>query len=378
MNKRRWRPLDFWRNSLKYLNEFRDRRLAEAVVSRIAEISLGRLTLMEVCGTHTVSILRSGIKELLSDETNLISGPGCPVCVTSSQDLDKAIAMARLQDVIVASFGDMMKVPGTSSSLQKERADGRDIRVVYSAMDSLKIANANLDKKVVLLAIGFETTAPTIAASILEAWKQGLENFLILCVHKLIPPAMKALLDMGEINIDGFICPGHVSSIIGSKPYQFIAEEYRIPCVITGFEPLDVLQAIYMLILQRREGRSGVEIQYSRAVPEEGNPTAFKLLDEVFEICDAQWRGLGILPKSGLKLRGKYQAFDALENLQLQVEESHEPQGCICAEILRGIKGPFECRLFGGRCNPENPIGPCMVSSEGTCAAYYTYNPRSE
>jgi hydrogenase expression/formation protein HypD len=363
---------------LKYLDEFRDRRLAEALVRRIAQTSSGRLNLMEVCGTHTVTILRNGIKQLLADETNLISGPGCPVCVTSNQDLDMAIAMARHQGVILASFGDMMNVPGTSSNLQKERAGGRDIRTVYSAMDAVKSAKANPDKKVILLAIGFETTAPTIASSILEAHKQGLENFLVFCIHKLIPPAMKALLEMGEINIGGFICPGHVSAIIGSRPYQFIAQNYRIPCVVTGFEPLDVLQAIYMLILQRREGRCGVEIQYSRAVREEGNPTASKLLGEVFEVCDAQWRGLGMIPASGLKLRGKYERFDALKNLELQIENSREPQGCICGEILRGIKEPFECTLFGQRCNPEDPVGPCMVSSEGTCAVYYRYNPRSE
>jgi hydrogenase expression/formation protein HypD len=363
---------------LKYLDEFRDRRLAEALVRRIARISSGRLNLMEVCGTHTVTILRNGIKQLLADEINLISGPGCPVCVTSAQDLDKAIAMAGHQGVILASFGDMMNVPGTLSSLQKERAEGRDIRVVYSAMDAVKVAKANPDKKVILLAIGFETTAPTIASSILEAHTQGLENFLIFCIHKLIPPAMKALLEMGEINIDGFICPGHVSAIIGSRPYQFIAQDYGIPCVITGFEPLDVLQAVYMLILQRREGRHEVEIQYSRVVREEGNPTASKLLGEVFEVCDGHWRGLGMIPGSGLKLRGKYEGFDALKTLDLEIEDSREPQGCICGEILRGIKEPFECTLFGEGCNPEDPVGPCMVSSEGACAAYYKYNPRSQ
>ena len=328
---------------------------------------------MEVCGTHTVTILRNGIKQLLAKETNLISGPGCPVCVTSNQDLDKAIAIARLQGTILATFGDMLKVPGTSSSLEKERAEGRDIRVVYSAMDAVKIAKKNPNKKVVLLAIGFETTAPTIASAILEAYKEGLENFLIFCVHKLIPPAMKALLDMGEINMDGFICPGHVSAIIGSKPYQFIAQDYRLPCVITGFEPLDVLQAIYMLFLQRVEGRCEVEIQYSRAVPEDGNPTALELIEEVFEVCDASWRSLGVIPDSGLRLRERYGVFDALENLEPQVRDSREPPGCMCGEILRGIKEPFECKLFAQGCNPENPVGPCMVSSEGTCAAYYKY-----
>lgn len=358
---------------MRYLDEFRDPRLATGIVSRIKAITSEKFNFMEVCGTHTVTILRSGIKGLLGDQINLISGPGCPVCVTSAYDLDRAIAVSRVDRVILATFGDMIRVPGTSSSLERERADGRDIRIVYSPMDAVKLASDRSGRVVVFLAIGFETTAPTIASSVMEASRMGLKNFFILGLHKLIPPAMKALLDAGEVNLDGFLCPGHVSAIIGSIPYQFIANDYRVPCVITGFEPLDVLQGIYMLLVQKSQGKSRVDIQYSRGVPKEGNPTALKLLDEVFEVCPASWRGLGVIPLSGLKLRKDYNAFDVENKFNIQVGESHEPPGCSCGDILRGIKDPPQCILFGTRCTPEEPVGPCMVSSEGTCAAYYKY-----
>jgi len=358
---------------VRYLDEYRDPRLADGLVSRIKTFTPKKLNFMEVCGTHTVTILRSGIKELLRDEINLISGPGCPVCVTSSHDLDRAIAISRIDGVILATFGDMLRVPGTSSSLEQERADGRDIRVVYSAMDAVKLAACRPDRTVVFLAIGFETTAPTIASCVMEASNIGLKNFFILTLHKLIPPAMKALLDIGEVNLDGFLCPGHVSAVIGSIPYQFITNDYGVPCVITGFEPLDVLQGIYMLLVQRSRGESRVDIQYSRGVPVQGNPTALRLMSEVFEVCDTDWRGLGVIRASGLKLRKDYSAFDAEDRFNIQVPESHEPPGCICGDVLRGVKDPPQCILFGTRCTPEDPVGPCMVSSEGTCAAYYKY-----
>jgi len=358
---------------VRYLDEFRDHKLATGVIRKIKSLSCEKFNFMEVCGTHTVTIFRSGIKELLQDDINLISGPGCPVCVTSVHDLDKAIAIAKLDDVILTTFGDMLRVPGTSSSLERERSEKRDIRIVYSVMDAVNLAIHNPDRIIVFLAIGFETTAPTIASSVMEASSIGLKNFFILSLHKLITPAMKALLDMGEVNIHGFLCPGHVSSIIGSVPYQFIAQDYKVPCVITGFEPLDVLQGIYLLLIQRRDGKSWVDIQYSRGVPREGNPTALKLMDEVFEVCDAEWRGLGVIPSSGLKLRREYSAFNVENKFDISVEESREPSGCICGDVLRGAKSPPQCILFGRKCTPENPVGPCMVSSEGTCAAYYKY-----
>ncbi len=358
---------------MKYLDEFRDQKLAAGLLQKIKALAISRINLMEICGTHTVTILRSGIKQLLEDKMNLISGPGCPVCVTSTHDLDKAIAIVRQDNLILTTFGDMIRVPGSSSSLEKERAQGSDIRVVYSAFDAVKLAVQVPDKIVVFLAIGFETTAPTIASSVKEAARLGLKNFFIISLHKVVPPAMKALLDMGEVNLHGFICPGHVSAVIGSRPYEFVAKDYEIPCVITGFEPLDVLQAIYMLIKQRADKKSQVEIQYTRGVPEPGNPTALKLMDEVFKPCDANWRGIGVIPGSGLKLRGAYQAFDIEQKLKINVPEKGDPKGCSCGDILRGVKTPKQCPLFGKRCTPEDPVGPCMVSSEGTCAAYYKY-----
>ncbi|MFC1524922.1 hydrogenase formation protein HypD [Planctomycetota bacterium] len=358
---------------MRYLDEFRNQKSAQNLLRRIKSVSSGKINLMEVCGTHTVTILRSGIKQLLEDKMNLISGPGCPVCVTSTYDLDKAIAIARQDNVILTTFGDMTRVPGGDSSLEKERAQGSDIRVVYSAFDAVKLAVQAPDKIVVFLAIGFETTAPTIASSVKEAARLGLKNFFIISLHKVVPPAMKALLDMGEVNLHGFICPGHVSAIIGSRPYEFVTKDYGIPCVITGFEPLDVLQAIYMLIRQRADKKSLVEIQYTRGVPKPGNPVALKLMDEVFEPCDANWRGIGVIPGSGLKLRERYQAFNIEQKLKINVPERGEPKGCSCGDILRGVKTPKQCVLFGKRCTPEDPVGPCMVSSEGTCAAYYKY-----
>jgi len=358
---------------VRFLDEFRDSRLAQALADKIQTLNSKKLNFMEVCGTHTVTIIKSGIKELLKDKINLISGPGCPVCVTSTQDVDKAISIAKMDGVILATFGDMLKVPGRLSSLEKERAKGSDIRVIYSSLDAVDIARKNPHKKVILLAIGFETTAPTIAFSVSLALRMQLSNFFILCLHKLIPPAMKALLDMGEVNLHGFICPGHVSTIIGSNPYRFITQDYRIPCVITGFEPTDVLQAILMLLSQEKDGESQVMIQYKRGVSEEGNPVALDLMDEVFERCDANWRGIGIIPGSGLGLTHKYKKFDVDDFFDILEGEDYEHPDCICGQILRGIKEPSDCKLFGRSCHPDHPIGPCMVSLEGSCAAYYYY-----
>ncbi len=328
---------------------------------------------MEFCGTHTVAIFRFGIRQVLPPTIEMLSGPGCPVCVTDNADLDKAIALAQIPGVILATFGDMMKVPGSRSSLQRVKAEGADVRLVYSTMDALKIAEENPTKSVVFLGIGFETTAPTIAASILQAEEKGLRNYFVLSFHKLCPPVIKAILDSGEVKLQGLICPGHVSAIIGSYPWEFIARDYGIPCVVSGFEPLDILQSIEMLVNQIEEGESRVEIAYRRGVRPEGNQEALKIMYEVFEPCPARWRGIGEVPNSGLKLRKEFRHFDAELAFDVDPGPTYEPRGCICGEILRGVKTPLDCRLFGKVCTPEYPVGPCMVSSEGTCSAYYLY-----
>lgn len=358
---------------MRHLDEYRNPELAKKIISSIQTESDREIRLMEVCGTHTVAIFRSGIKNILPENISLISGPGCPVCVTPNQDIDIAIEIAKIDDVILTTFGDMIRVPGSFSSLEKERANGADVRVVYSSLDALNIANQNPDRKVVLLGIGFETTSPTIAGAILSAQKEGVKNFFVLSSHKLIPPAMKLLLEVGEVKIDGFICPGHVSTIIGSHAYEFIPQDYGVPCVIAGFEPLDILQTILMLIRQIKDGKPRVEIGYRRAVRPEGNTTALSILNEIFEVSNARWRGLGVVPSSGLAIRDKYSQFDAKKLLAIKVESKDEPKGCLCSEVLRGVKTPLECALFANICNPDDPIGPCMVSSEGTCSAYYKY-----
>jgi hydrogenase expression/formation protein HypD len=358
---------------VKHLDEYRNPELAKKIISSIQAESDREIRLMEVCGTHTVAIFRSGIKNILPENISLISGPGCPVCVTPNQEIDTAIEIAKSDDIILATFGDMIRVPGSFSSLEKERANGADVRVVYSSLDALNIANQNPDRKIVLLGIGFETTSPTIAGAILSAQKEGVKNFFVLSSHKLIPPAMKMLLEAGEVKIDGFICPGHVSTIIGSQAYEFIPQDYGVPCVIAGFEPIDILQTILMLIRQIKDGKPRVEIGYKRAVRAEGNITALSILNEIFEVSDARWRGLGVVPSSGLAIKDKYRQFDAKKLFDIKVESKDEPKGCLCGEVLRGVKTPLECDLFVNICNPDNPIGPCMVSSEGTCSAYYKY-----
>ncbi|MCK4261920.1 hydrogenase formation protein HypD [bacterium] len=358
---------------MKYIDEFRNRELAQGLIKKIVERSTRPVKLMEVCGTHTVNIFRYGIKELLPETVTLLSGPGCPVCVTPNETIDKAIALSREKDVILVTFGDMMDVPGSSSSLAKEKSQSADIRVVYSVQDALKIATENPKKKTVFLAIGFETTSPTVAVSLIEAEELGLRNYFILQGHKLIPPAMKALVEDENLALDGFICPGHVSTIIGQRPYQFLATQYKLPCVISGFEPLDILQSIYMLINQIEQDRAEVKIQYKRSVKEEGNPLALQKLYRAFQVSDSNWRGLGLIPGSGLKLRNEFKNFDVEEKFPIEVGEVKENPDCICGSILKGIKTPLDCPLFRKVCRPENPIGPCMVSSEGSCAAYYKF-----
>jgi hydrogenase expression/formation protein HypD len=328
---------------------------------------------MEVCGTHTVEIFRHGIRGLIPRTISLLSGPGCPVCVTSIHDVDVAIAIAKRPEVILVTFGDMMRVPGGKQSLIEARSEGADVRVMYSPMDALKLAQTDTGRQVVFFATGFETTSPLIAATVYEANRLGVQNFSIFSSHKLVPPALKALLDSPDVKVDGFIMPGHVSTIIGKQPYAFVAEHYHIPCVITGFEANEIIEGILMIARQIAQQRSEVEIQYRNVVKEEGNPKALALLGKVFEPMDAYWRGIGVIPASGLKLRANYAAFDAVARFAPEVSDQPEPELCSCGDILRGVKIPTECPLFGSGCTPDSPVGPCMVSTEGSCAAYYKY-----
>lgn len=361
---------------MKYLDEFRDAALARQLASRITQLCPPEgATLMEVCGTHTVAVFRYGIRGVLPPGLRLLSGPGCPVCVTPNAYIDAAVAYSRRDGTIVATFGDMLYVPGSSSSLQKERSCGRDIRIVYSSLDSVVLAERYPEKTVIFLGVGFETTAPTVAAAILAASERGLGNYLVLSGHKLIPPAMRALVSAGEVFVGGFLCPGHVSVVIGVRPYEFLAAEYGIPCVITGFEPIDILQGIGMLAEMIRADRAGVEIEYQRAVKPEGNPQALEVMYRVFEPADSEWRGLGFIPDSGLLIRQEFQCYDAMATMPVEPEETVTPSGCRCGDVLKGVISPLECALFGCACTPEVPQGPCMVSSEGTCAAYYSYAP---
>lgn len=348
------------------------KKAADFYVSEIKQLTCRPLRLMEVCGTHTVAIFKAGIRQLLPAEVELVSGPGCPVCVTPNEYIDSAIAYSMQSDVIIATFGDMLRVPGSDKSLMEARTDGGDIRIVYSPLDSLEIAKSNPDKKVIFLAVGFETTAPTAAATILTAKQQGLSNFFVLSAHKLVPPALRGLLAMPNVKVDGFLLPGHVSAIIGLAPYKFLADEFKIPAVVAGFEPLDILKAVYMLVKQLNDGRTELENHYRRIVPISGNSTAQQVLNEVYQPCDTVWRGLGRLGGSGLELKSDYRSFDAA-SLPVEAPVSHEARGCRCGEVLSGIIKPTACSLFGTVCRPEQPVGACMVSVEGACAAWYKY-----
>lgn len=355
------------------LKAFRDPKLAKGLIDSIAALAPEQATLMEVCGTHTVAIARNGIRALMPEGVRLASGPGCPVCVTSNHDIDKVIALARVPEVIITTFGDMTRVPGSSSSLLAEQAAGRDVRIVYSPLDALKIAQENPDREVVFVGVGFETTTPLVAMVVKRAQAAGLKNFSVYGAHKNMPGALEAIINDPELKVDALILPGHVSTIIGMEPYKFLAEKYGIPGVITGFEPVDVLQGIAMIMRQLKEGRAEIEIAYARGVMEEGNPHALAAIDEVFETCPAMWRGLGEIPGSGYKIREEFADFDAMRRFAPQVEQTVEHKGCRCGDVLRGIMAPSECALFRKVCTPENPVGPCMVSGEGSCAAYYRY-----
>ncbi len=359
---------------MKYIDEYRDGAVAKALSEKIREISTKRVRLMEICGTHTMAIFRHGIRSLLPDTIELVSGPGCPVCVTATEEIDRAVKLAQTKGVIVTTFGDMIRVPGSHSSLQMEQARGATVKMVYSTFDALKIASQNRDREVVFLGVGFETTAPTVAAAIQTAHGAGDRNFSVLSAHKLLPPAMDALLSSGDVMVNGFICPGHVTTIIGTSSYEKVVQQYHTPCVVTGFEPVDILQGILMLVEQIESDRAEVEIQYARGVSPDGNPGALGMMEKVFEPCDAPWRGLGHIPRSGLAIRKSFDAFDAENRFDLEVPAAREPAGCLCARVLRGAATPPECKLFRKACAPRTPIGPCMVSSEGTCAAYFKYH----
>ncbi|MGA3093820.1 MAG: hydrogenase formation protein HypD [Dehalococcoidales bacterium] len=355
------------------VSDFRNSELALKLVEKIRRRARGTARLMEFCGSHTAAILKYGIRQLLPPGVEMLSGPGCPVCVTDQTDVDRAIALAKIPGIILCTFGDMLKVPGTYSSLQQSRAEGCDVRMVYSTLDALEIARENLGKSVVFLGIGFETTAPTIAASIAQAQTQEVGNYSVFSLAKLCPPVMKALLDGGEIKIDGIICPGHVSTIIGSKPYEFIPREYGVACVVAGFEPVDILMAADQLLAQLESGRPCVEIAYSRTVSPEGNVRAQELLAKIFEPQAARWRGVGEVAASGYKIREKYKKFDAERLFEINPGPAKEPEGCRCGDVLRGVIRPTSCPLFGRACTPERPVGPCMVSGEGACASYYLF-----
>lgn len=357
---------------MKYIDEYRDEALIRKLAGKIHDSAGKDYTFMEVCGGHTSAIHRFAIPSLLPENIRLISGPGCPVCVTGREFIDKAVDLSRKENVIITTFGDLVRVPGSYSSLEREKAAGADIRILFSALDALEIAKGNPAKSVVFLAIGFETTAPGTSITILNAEKEKVRNFYILSAHKIMPPAMEAILNKG-VRIDGFICPGHVATITGSSIFEFIPEKYNLGCVVTGFEPVDILQSVLMLVQQANNSTPVVEIQYNRAVTRYGNQVALEQLHHVFEPCDAYWRGLGTIPKSGLKLQKEFESFDAQGLIATEIRSIEEDGSCICGEILRGMKTPDQCQLFGQVCTPDNPEGACMVSMEGACNTWYKY-----
>lgn len=352
---------------------FKDPKLARGLIETIHRLAPEHATLMEVCGTHTVAIARNGIRDLMPEGLRLASGPGCPVCVTCNRDIDTVIALARIPNVTITTFGDMTRVPGSTSSLLAEQAAGRSVEIVYSPLDALAFAKAHPEREVVFVGVGFETTTPLVAMAIKRAKAMGLSNFTVFAAHKNMPGALELLVGDPTLELDALILPGHVSTIIGAEPYRFLAEKYGIPGVITGFEPVDVLQGIAMLVRQLHEGRAEIEIAYARGVMPEGNPVALAAIGEVFETCTATWRGLGDIPGSGYRIREEFADFDAVRRFEPDVEPTRDPKGCRCGDVLRARIAPNECPLFRTVCTPENPVGPCMVSSEGSCAAYYRY-----
>jgi hydrogenase expression/formation protein HypD len=359
---------------MRFIDEYRQADLARRLADQIASMTAEPLKLMEVCGGHTHTIFKYGIEDLLPPNIEMIHGPGCPVCVIPLGRVDDSISIALGPGVIFTTFGDMMRVPGSKTSLLDAKASGADVRMVYSPLDALKIAKKNPDRHVVFLALGFETTAPSTAMTILQAAKDGVENFSVFCNHIMIVPALKAMLDSPDLKLDGFVGPGHVSTVIGTSCYDFVASEYGKPIVVSGFEPLDVLQSVYMIVKQIIERRAEVENQYARVVMREGNRKALEAIFDVFEPRDYfEWRGLGSIARSGMKISQKYARFDAEVKFAVPGLKIADPKACQCGEILKGVKKPWECKVFGTACTPETPIGSCMVSSEGACAAYYNF-----
>lgn len=358
---------------MKYVDEYRDQQMAEQMLHAIRAKVTRPWTLMEVCGGQTHTLVKFGIDEMLPKEVELVHGPGCPVCVTPLEMIDRAIEIARRPDVIFTSFGDMLRVPGSDVDLLRVKAEGGDVRIVYSPLDAVKLAEQHPEKQVVFFAVGFETTAPANAMAVYQAHVKKLDNFSILTSHVLVPPAMEAILSAPDNRVQGFLAAGHVCAVMGFWEYGPIAEKYQVPIVVTGFEPLDLLQGIMMTVEMLEEGRIGVENQYARAVQYKGNQPAQNLVQEVFQISDRQWRGIGQIPSSGLALGEKYAAYDAGTRFGVNTITVEEPSECIAGDVMRGIKKPFECPLFGKTCNPEKPAGAPMVSTEGACAAYYHY-----
>jgi hydrogenase expression/formation protein HypD len=365
---------------MRFVDEYRSGDVARNLAEKIASmVEPGRkYKFMEVCGGHTHAIYKHGVEDLLPDEIDLIHGPGCPVCVIPMGRQDDAIAIAERPGVIFTTFGDMMRVPGSNGSLLEAKARGADVRMVYSPLDALKIARDNPDREVVFFAIGFETTTPSTALTLKRAQAEGVRNFSLFCNHVTIIPAIRAILDSPDLRLDGFVGPGHVSTVIGLRPYRFIAGDYRKPVVVSGFEPLDVLQGVYMILSQLREGRAEVENQYSRVVRDEGNPLALRAIAETMELRTTfEWRGLGFISQSALKLRPEFADWDAEVRFELPGVRVADPKACQCGEVLKGVIKPWECKVFGTACTPDHPIGTCMVSSEGACAAYYNYGRHS-
>jgi hydrogenase expression/formation protein HypD len=358
---------------MRYLNEYRDPALARALVRQILDSATRRWVLMEVCGGQTHTIVKQGLDEILAPAVEMIHGPGCPVCVTSLEQIDKALALAARPDVLFTSFGDMLRVPGSACDLQQVRARGGDVRVVYSPLDALDLAIRHPDKQVVFFAVGFETTAPANAMAVFRAKELGVPNFSVLVSHVTVPPAMVAILDSPENRVEGFLAAGHVCSVMGWREYEPIAERYRVPIVVTGFEPVDILEGIALAVRQLEDGRHEVENQYVRAVRRIGTPPAQDLVRQVFELADRKWRGVGTIPMSGLVLRPEFSDFDAELRFGLEDLAVDEPAECRAGEVLRGTLKPYECPAFGTICTPERPLGAPMVSSEGACAAYYNF-----
>jgi hydrogenase expression/formation protein HypD len=358
---------------MKYLDEYRDGRIARALAAEIQSVTTKPWVLMEICGGQTHTIMRYGLDELLPSKVELVHGPGCPVCVTPLETIDKAIALALRPDVTLVSYGDMLRVPGSHSDLFRAKAQGADVRIAYSPVEAVRIAQANPDRKIVFLAIGFETTAPANAMAAWQAKRDHLTNFSMLVSHVLVPPAIRALLATQENRVQGFIAPGHVCTVMGYQEYETLVRDFAIPIVVGGFEPVDLLEAILMLVRQLERGEARVENQYVRSVSYDGNLPAQQILKDVFEIADQKWRGIGSIPHSGLRLRPEYAAYDANEIFDLQLITADEPAECISAQVLQGLKKPTDCPAFAIRCTPENPLGAPMVSAEGACAAYYHY-----